>query len=168
MTFFERETTTVRIPKQRFGSRQNPVVVVLPEQLTWRQRLAFAIGRAAWKRRRVFLPLTASIACLLATAVAHAATPQLWAGLAFVAVSGPIWLVWVEHQRPAGTRRVKAWRYAVAAKVLVAGAWAAACIAFGPFTSVLPLVWLLLTITGHVLWLRTRRTNPNSTEEKNA
>ncbi|MFF4407233.1 hypothetical protein [Streptomyces sp. NPDC001404] len=165
MTFFERETTTVRIPQQRFGSRQNPVVVVVPEQLTWRQRLAFAIGRAAWKRRRVFLPFTTSVACLLATAVAHATAPRMWAGLAFIAVSGPAWLAWAERQHPADNKRVRTWRYVLAAAVLVVGAWAAACIAFGPFTSVLPLVWLLLTITGHVLWLRTRRTTANATEE---
>ncbi|WP_159395360.1 hypothetical protein [Streptomyces albireticuli] len=157
---FERDTTTVRIPRQRRFSRQAPVVVVLPQELTWKQRAAYAIGRAMWKRRRALLPALTSLTCFLATVVAHHLAPWLWAVLAFVAVAGPGWLVWIERRRPSAGRRVRMWRYGLAALVMTAGAWAAASVAYGPTAGLLPLLWLLLTIAAHVTWRTLRRPTP--------
>ncbi|GHF42516.1 hypothetical protein GCM10010218_24590 [Streptomyces mashuensis] len=153
MTLFPRETTTVRIPKvpkQRRGRHQTPVVVVVPEQLTWGQRLTAAIGRAAWKRRRAFVPTAVAVAALVAAAVAHAQAPGLWLPLAALAMAGPGWLVWATLRRPTPHRRVRTWRVALAAAVLTAGGWAAASVAFGPLTNPLPWLWLLLLLAAHV------------------
>ncbi|MCC3775344.1 hypothetical protein [Streptomyces sp. UNOB3_S3] len=166
MTWFDRSTTTVRIPTQRRGRHETPLVIVVPEQLTWRQRLAMALGRAAWKRRRGIGLLLACLLCLPATAIAHVLAPGLWLALATLAAAGPAWLLWTHRQWPTDDPRVQAWRYGIAAAVLVTGAWAAASVAFGPFTQPLPLVWLLLTITALVTRrrLRTATRTPEPTD----
>ncbi|GAA0426491.1 hypothetical protein [Streptomyces luteireticuli] len=165
--WFDPDTTTVRIPKQRRGARQAPVVIVVPEQLTWRQRAVAAIGRAAWRRRRSFLPVTVAVLCLLGVAIVHGIAPAIWPVPVLAALGGPAWLVWAEQKRPAIAPRVRAWRYVLAAAWLTGGSWAAASIAYGPLAGPLPLFWLVLTITGHVLrrHLRTARSADPTPEE---
>ncbi|MBH1934263.1 hypothetical protein I5Q34_08135 [Streptomyces sp. AV19] len=149
--WFERDITTVRIPKQSRGGRHTPLVIVVPEHRTWKQRAAAAIGRAAWKRRRAFLPSLLALFALLGTAILHGTSPAIWPLPVLAALVGPAWLIWAEKQRPACATRVRAWRYALAAAWLTAGAWAAAAIAYGPLSGPLPLLWLALTITGHAV-----------------
>ncbi|CAM5334548.1 hypothetical protein [Streptomyces abikoensis] len=146
---YKRDTTTVRIPRQRhtWGRRQTPIVLVVPEQPTLGQRLAAALGRAAWKRRRAALPLLAAVTGFAASAVVHAAAPWTWLPLAVSAAALPAWLAWVQRRRPSPDPRVRTWRYALAATVLTAGAWTAAAVAAGPTAGPLPLLWLALTIT---------------------
>ncbi|WP_424890945.1 hypothetical protein [Streptomyces sp. XH2] len=145
---YKRETTTVRIPRQRhaWGRRQTPIVLVVPEQPTLGQRLVAALGRAAWKRRRAALPLLVAVTGFAATAIVHAAAPWTWLPLAVGAATLPAWLVWVQRRRPGTDSRIRTWRYALAAVVLTAGAWAAASVAVGPTTGLLPLLWLALAI----------------------
>ncbi|MGK5544495.1 hypothetical protein ACSNOH_07170 [Streptomyces sp. URMC 127] len=161
---YRRDTTTVRIPRQRhtWGRRQTPIVLVVPEQPTLGQRLAAALGRAAWKRRRAALPLLGAVTGFAATAVVHAVAPWTWLPLALAATALPAWLAWVQRQRPSTDPRVRTWRYALAAVVLTAGAWAAASVAVGPTAGPLPLLWLALTIAIPLVRRSLRRSNPTA------
>ncbi|MFC5719857.1 hypothetical protein ACFP1Z_06650 [Streptomyces gamaensis] len=143
-----RRHTTVRIPQQpRSWRRQpTPVVVVVPEQLTWRQRAAYAIGHAAWRRRRAFLPTAATLACFTATAVAHLLAPWLWIPLALVTAAALVQLAWAPVREPG----IRTRRYGLVAMTLTAGTCATASVAFGPTAAPLPLLWLLLALAAHI------------------
>lgn len=150
MTLFDRDTTTVRIPKQPRGRRQIPVVIVVPEQLTWGQRATAAIGRAAWRRRRAFLPTFLALAAGLAVTVVHWVAPWSWCVPALFAAVAPMWWRWTVRHRPSDDPRLRRWRGSTAAFVLAVGVWAAAAVAFGPAPGPLPLMWLLLILVAHI------------------
>ncbi|MFI2077947.1 hypothetical protein [Streptomyces triculaminicus] len=149
-TLFDRDTTTVRIPRQPRGRRQTPVVIVVPEQLTWGQRAAAAIGRAAWRNRRSFLPTSLALAAGLAVTVARWVAPWSWCVPALIAVAAPLWWGWIVRHRPSDDRRLRRWRGTAAGFVLATGVWAAASVAFGPAAGPLPLLWLLLILAAHI------------------
>ncbi|MET8808139.1 hypothetical protein [Streptomyces sp. NPDC004546] len=148
---------TVHVPRTRRRDAQ-PIVLVVPERPTLAQRAFRAIGVWLWETRRSWAPTGMAVAALLASGVVHVLA--WWTAIVLAPAAGiPFgWLAWMNLRHPADDRSIRRWRRALAALCSVTAAWAALAVGFGPLTRPLPLIWIALTVTAQVLWLRTRHT----------
>jgi hypothetical protein len=156
--------TVHRIPRTRRRDAQ-PIVLVVPERPTLTRRAAGALGLWLWEHRRTWAPTGIAVLALPTTALGHAAF--WWAGLVLAPLAAaPLgWLTWMGRHRPADDRAVRRWRQGLVLLATAAATWASLALAVGPLTGPIGLLWLLITATSQVLWLRTRSTSTDPIEE---
>ncbi|MGW6360539.1 hypothetical protein ACWFR5_36580 [Streptomyces sp. NPDC055092] len=153
--------TVIQMPRQRRSGRRGsqPFVVVVPtERRSFQHEVAAFVGGALWRHRRALAPTLLALAALPACAVLHALA--WWSGLLLApAAAAPlVWLLVMQHRRPATERSVLAWRIGLALLGTAAAAWVALAAGFGPLAGPLDLLWLLTWAVAQTAWIVLRRT----------
>ncbi|MET9293824.1 hypothetical protein [Streptomyces sp. NPDC003077] len=152
-----RDGTTVHIPHQgRGGRQQQPMVVLLPDRPSLTREALGWLGRLLWRRRGALAPTALAVAALPLTALLHAVA--WWSGLllAPAAVLPLGWLTLTQRRRPVRGPAL-AWRAGLAVLGAAAFAWVALATGFGPLAGPMEVVWLLTWLAAQTAWLLVRR-----------
>ncbi|MBX9361315.1 hypothetical protein [Streptomyces sp. WAC04114] len=143
---------TVRIPRQRGRRAADPFVIVVPERPSLTREALGFVGRGLWTFRHALAPTGLSMLAFLVAGLLHLIA--WWSALVIAPVAaGPlVWLLVMQRRRPARSAAL-AWRIGLTVLATAAGVWLALAAGFGPHTSPLALLWLLILIAAQTAWL---------------